>query len=182
MSGCSWAAAAARLSTRCMRKAPDFSGSAVLITSRGPDVNAGVSGYLLASLYDGGVLRGAGGQAPVALGDALHVAAAFEGHALVDLQGRRGDVAPHPPRRVDLDGALGADVPDDEALDDDVADIDLGVQLGALADDEDVVGEDLTGELAVDADRALEGELALEGAAPAQEGVDLTDSVGADVG
>src|SRR5207302_8640918 len=53
------------------------------------------------------------------------------------------------------------------------ADVDLRRDLGAFADHQHVVGEDLAGELAVDADGAFEGELAFEFTAAAQERVDF---------
>src|SRR5207302_104121 len=47
------------------------------------------------------------------------------------------------------------------------------LHLGAFADDQLVAGDDLAGELAVDADGALEDQLAFELAALAQERVQL---------
>src|SRR5262249_60152887 len=97
----------------------------------------------------------------LALGDALHVAPPLEDHAAIDLERRGGDVALDLAGGLDLDRLLGADVPDDGALDDDLADVDLGFDLGAFTHDEHVVGEDLSGELSLDPDRPLEGQLAL---------------------
>src|SRR4029079_3305032 len=108
-------------------------------------------------------------------GRALHERAALEHHALVDLQARRVDVALHPARRVDLDRALGLDVPDHRALHDDLADVDLGLDVGALAADEHVVREHLTLELAVDAEGPLERQLALERRPPSEQGRDLSE-------
>src|SRR5262249_16545599 len=121
---------------------------------------------------------GGSGTRPGAVRDALHEAFPLEDDALVDLERRGRDVALHLAGSVDLDRPLGADVADDQPLHDDLADVDLGVDLRALADDEHVVGEDLARDLPVDADRALERELALELASFAEEGVDLAHDLG----
>src|SRR5262249_26177427 len=105
-------------------------------------------------------------------------AVAFEDDALVDEQGRGDDVAAHARRGVQLDRALGADVPGDVALDDHDADLNLGLHLGALASDQDVVVDDLADQLDVAADGGVEGELAFEFAAAAEEGVDLGGGFG----
>ena len=81
-------------------------------------------------------------------------------------------------RVVQLDRALGADVPVDLAVDDDGAAGDLGVDLRALADDQHVVRHDGAGELAVDADGPLEGELALELGPAAEQGVEVAGGGG----
>src|SRR5690606_36045182 len=101
--------------------------------------------------------------------------APLEDDALVDLQARGGDVPLDPPGLQDLDRPLRPDVPDHRALDDDLADVDLGLHPGALAHDQNVVGEHLTPPGDVDPDGALEGELALELAPAAEERVDLPD-------
>src|SRR5262249_2030148 len=112
------------------------------------------------------LVRGARGA-----GRRLHERAALEHHALVDLQRRRVEGALPRAGAVDPDRALRLDVADPRALDDDLADIDLGLDHRALADHEDVIGEHLALEPAVDPDRAVERELALErGAAPEQRG------------
>src|SRR5262249_14592055 len=62
------------------------------------------------------------------------------------------------------------------ALDDDLPDVDLGLDERALADDERVVGEDLAAKAAVDANGALERELALERGAASEQRGDLAES------
>src|SRR5262245_46142134 len=89
--------------------------------------------------------------------DAVHLAVALEYDAFVDEQRRRDDVAVHARGRMQLDRSLGANVAMDASLDDDDADLDFGLHLGALADDQDVVGEDLAAKLAIDANGPLEG-------------------------
>src|SRR5207248_1096851 len=59
------------------------------------------------------------------------------------------------------------------ADDDEGTDLDLALHIRTLADDEGVGRDDLTRELAVDADAPLEEELSLEGAALAEERVQL---------
>ena len=104
----------------------------------------------------------------------LHERAALEDHTFVDLQARRVQIALDAARRVDLDRALGLDVADHGALDDHLADIDLGLDMSAFADHEDVVGEHLAFEAAVDPDRAVERELAFERGTASEQRRDLT--------
>src|SRR5262245_37115651 len=75
---------------------------------------------------------------------------------------------------MDLDRALRLDVADDGALDDHLADIDLGLDVGTLADHQDIVGEHLALEPAVDADGAVERELAFERGSASEQRRDLT--------
>src|SRR5262249_10239988 len=59
-------------------------------------------------------------------------------------------------------------------VDDDGPGVDLRVHLGALANDQRVLGEDLPGELSIDPDLTLEGQLAVELAPLAQQRVHVT--------
>src|SRR6185503_9704690 len=86
---------------------------------------------------------------------------------------RRRDVSVDLRWAAQLDGGGRLDVADDLAFDDDRAAADLGRDLGAVADHEQVVGRDLAGERAVDPDLALEGELAFELGALAEQCVQV---------
>src|SRR5690606_945897 len=100
----------------------------------------------------------------------LHLARALELDASLDEERRGADVADQLARGVDLEGLARADVPVHRApADDDRRDVDLGVDLGAVADDERVVALDLAFEDAVDAHAAFEIELPLEPGAATEE-------------
>ena len=77
---------------------------------------------------------------------------------------------------MELDRARRFDVADDLALDDDRAAADLGGHLRPVADHQHVVRRDLAGEVPVDADLALERELALELGTSSEQGVELAAS------
>ena len=56
----------------------------------------------------------------------------------------------------------GLDIPLDLAVDDDLADLDIGFDLAPLADDEQGVRIDRALEIALDPERALEGQVSLQ--------------------
>src|SRR6266540_1619305 len=110
--------------------------------------------------------------------DPLHLALPLDDHALLDHERGGLDVPAHPRRVVELDGALRLHVAVDLAVDDDAATADLGVHLGALADDENVVRHDRAGELAVDADGPFERQLAFELRAAAEQRIEIAGARG----
>src|SRR5262249_23490767 len=92
-----------------------------------------------------------------------HLAASLEVHAAIDEDGGRVEGARDLGRRVEFDGVARKDVRLDLAARDDARrHVDLARDEGALADDEHVLPADLAAEAPVDADAALEEELALE--------------------
>src|SRR5262249_32084255 len=105
--------------------------------------------------------------------DAVHLAGALEHDAFVDEQRGRDDVAVDARGRMQLDRPLGANVAVDASLDDDDADLNFGLDLGALADDQDVIGEDLAAKLPVDTNGPLEGQLPFKFGAAAEQRVDF---------
>src|SRR5690606_23422818 len=69
---------------------------------------------------------------------------------------------------------LGVDVSGDgPARNDHVAREDLRLDVGALSDDQGVVGVDLPGEGTLDSDRTLDAQLSLEAGSPSEKCVDL---------
>src|SRR5688572_7690060 len=108
----------------------------------------------------------------------VHPRTTLEDDALLDHERGCGDVAVHLCRAAQLDGGGGLDVADDLALDDDRAAADLRLDLGAVADHEQVVCRDLAGERPVDPDLALEGQLALELRALAEQCVQVARARG----
>ena len=101
-------------------------------------------------------------------------APSLELDAAVDEHGRGVDVAVEPAGGVNLDGSLRANIPmDGPTPDDDRRDVNLGVHLGAVADDERVVALDLALEGPVDTYSTLEVQLAFEVRAATQEGGDF---------
>src|SRR5258708_231264 len=94
-----------------------------------------------------------------------HHAVALEDGPFLDDEGRCIDVAVDLTVAVDLDALGGDDLSDDGATDGDAADVEVTFDRRALADDQLVLRCDLAVELAVDAHRVLEFELALEGRA-----------------
>src|SRR5690606_36616479 len=98
--------------------------------------------------------------------------------ALFDLERGRVQVAADLRLALEFDGLLGVDVAGDPtARDDHRPGVDLGLHVGALADDQRILRVDLAGEGALDADRYFEGELALELPSPTEEGGELCGAV-----
>src|SRR6266849_2397488 len=100
-----------------------------------------------------------------------HVAVAIEHDALVHDEGRGHDVGLHAGVSAELDRVARFDLAVDLAIDHDGAAGDVSGDLGGLADDEEIVGGDLTGEGAVEADLTLEAQLSLENEARPKCGV-----------
>src|SRR5262249_37418261 len=94
----------------------------------------------------------------------------------LDHDRRGGERSAHLGRRLDLDALAGLRVAAVLADDDERAHLDLALHFRALADHERVGRDDLSGELAVDAHRSFEQELALERAALAEQGIQLARS------
>ena len=104
-----------------------------------------------------------------------HLHVAVELGALFDHERRGVDVARHVRRLVQHDLIAGVDVALDHTADHDADRLDRGVDLSRLADDQGVVAGDLAAEGAVDADRILERELALELGALIDEGREVAE-------
>src|SRR6266478_1130633 len=100
---------------------------------------------------------------------AAHRALALEDRALVHDQARGRDVAGDLGRGVQLEQRARRDVARHLPVHDHRGAVDLRLQHGALTDGERVLGRDLALHLALDAHRALEGELAVHPAALAEE-------------
>ena len=80
-----------------------------------------------------------------------------------------------PRRACQLNPLSGRDVPLDQAAHDQRPDIDLGLHLAGLADDEQLVADDLAFELAVDANRTGKTEDPFELGPLPEEGADLAE-------
>src|SRR5579862_8539315 len=98
-----------------------------------------------------------------------HGALALEDDALVDHEARGEDVAEDLAGRADLEPLTGGDVARDLAVNDDRGAVDLRIDDGGLADGERVLRADLALHMSLDADGALEGELAADTAPLAEE-------------
>ncbi len=103
-----------------------------------------------------------------------HGATTLEHNALFDEKLRRFDIAVDATGRVNLDQFGGAHIASDSAtLDDQGANLDCGLDFGALADDQHALADDLAMESTVDSDPALEKELTLIAGAGSEKGMDL---------
>src|SRR6185503_17342044 len=100
-----------------------------------------------------------------------HVAVAVEHDALVHDERRRHEVGLHASVSAELDRVASLDLAVDLAVDHDGAAGDVGRNLGGLADDEQIVRGDLTGERTVETDLTLEAQLSLKNQPWAERGV-----------
>src|SRR5690606_2814950 len=106
-------------------------------------------------------------------------AGALDLHPLLDDEGRGVEVADDVGGDVQLDRVPSSDVPPHRAaFDDDRRDVDVGFDLGAFADDQNVVAVDLAAQLAIDAHAALEKELSLETRAASEQGGEFDGGAG----
>ena len=110
-----------------------------------------------------------GARRPADLGPRLD--RPLDDRAVLDEEGRRVDLGLEARPGVDLDPLAGVDDAADVPGDREAADVDLGVDRGAVSDDELVLRDDLPLQDAVDPERVLEGEGPLESGSPVEEPV-----------
>src|SRR5580765_6868940 len=124
---------------------------------------------LLRALHEAREVRLLAAGLPRRVG-AAHRALPLEDRAFVDDEVRAVDVARHLARRAELEPSPRGDIARHLALDDDRGSCDLRLDERTLADRERVLRRNLALDVALDADRAFERELARDLRALAEEG------------
>src|SRR5262249_5148235 len=102
-----------------------------------------------------------------------HFAGAFENHTLVDRQRGRLQVPFDAPRLVQLDQLRSPNVAFYPAVDDHRSSGNLGRDSRPLANDQGVLGHDLSATFSIDSDLTFEGQFSFELATFSQQRIEL---------